>query len=302
MPSNRSLIIYLNRLSDLLVRRWRAPSITVPVSRKPSGKIPNVQTSGAWDLGSWDCRRSVRGMRTRRAEALRELSGRVVAAAAPRCGRTLRRSTHSLAPPTISRTKDNLPAPERLRVDRWMAAAAARSGGIAAAWIGAVRRRAARDARICSWRLANPYASLSLPVKLFEALLSAFRQDVTVKRYRDVGSHDGLLPALGKPGWTSRAPHCRVPTIGISMTASDAMCAALQLTNFWQDLKIDFDRGRIYLPEDERERHGATGTRSRRRQHHARMAARAVDGRRAHAAALRRGSIRLRRRQRTPSL
>ena len=39
--------------------------------------------------------------------------------------------------------------------------------------------------------------------------------------------------------------------------ASDAMCAALQLTNFWQDLKIDFDRGRIYLPEDERERYGA---------------------------------------------
>jgi phytoene/squalene synthetase len=35
------------------------------------------------------------------------------------------------------------------------------------------------------------------------------------------------------------------------------MCTALQLTNFWQDLKIDFDRGRMYLPQDERERHGA---------------------------------------------
>ncbi len=39
--------------------------------------------------------------------------------------------------------------------------------------------------------------------------------------------------------------------------ASDALCAALQLTNFWQDVKLDFDRGRIYLPEDERDRHGA---------------------------------------------
>jgi phytoene/squalene synthetase len=38
---------------------------------------------------------------------------------------------------------------------------------------------------------------------------------------------------------------------------SDAICTALQLTNFWQDLKIDFDRGRIYVPEDEMRTHGA---------------------------------------------
>ena len=38
---------------------------------------------------------------------------------------------------------------------------------------------------------------------------------------------------------------------------SDAICSALQLTNFWQDLKIDFDRGRIYLPAEEIRGHGA---------------------------------------------
>jgi phytoene/squalene synthetase len=38
---------------------------------------------------------------------------------------------------------------------------------------------------------------------------------------------------------------------------SDAICSALQLTNFWQDLKVDFDRGRIYLPADEIQQHGA---------------------------------------------
>ena len=38
---------------------------------------------------------------------------------------------------------------------------------------------------------------------------------------------------------------------------SDAICTALQLTNFWQDLKIDFDRGRLYVPEDEQRAHGA---------------------------------------------
>jgi phytoene/squalene synthetase len=32
--------------------------------------------------------------------------------------------------------------------------------------------------------------------------------------------------------------------------ASDAVCTALQLTNFWQDLAIDWSRGRLYVPEE----------------------------------------------------
>ena len=39
---------------------------------------------------------------------------------------------------------------------------------------------------------------------------------------------------------------------------SDATCTALQLTNFWQDIKRDFAVGRIYLPEDEMRRFGVT--------------------------------------------
>ena len=78
----------------------------------------------------------------------------------------------------------DLPAPERLRLlDGWERAPA-RSGGIAAAWI---RRRApaSRPRRQDLFlALGESIRSLSLPVKLFEALLSAFRQDVTVKRYR----------------------------------------------------------------------------------------------------------------------
>jgi phytoene synthase len=34
-------------------------------------------------------------------------------------------------------------------------------------------------------------------------------------------------------------------------TQSDAVCTALQLTNFWQDLSIDWRRGRVYLPHEE---------------------------------------------------
>ena len=104
--------------------------------------------------------------------------------------------------------------------------------------------------------LGETIRSLSLPVRLFEDLLSAFRQDVTVTRYRT---------------WDQMMDYCRRSANPVGRlvlriagydqpgldASSDAMCAALQLTNFWQDLTIDFDRGRIYLPADERERHGA---------------------------------------------
>ena len=38
---------------------------------------------------------------------------------------------------------------------------------------------------------------------------------------------------------------------------SDAICSALQLANFWQDFRIDFERGRVYLPQHEAQAHGA---------------------------------------------
>jgi len=104
--------------------------------------------------------------------------------------------------------------------------------------------------------LGESIRSLSLPMKYFEALLSAFRQDVTVTRYR---TWDDIMQYCQRSANPVGRLVLRIagyddPNLD---AASDAMCAALQLTNFWQDLKIDFDRGRIYLPEDERERHGA---------------------------------------------
>jgi phytoene synthase len=104
--------------------------------------------------------------------------------------------------------------------------------------------------------LGETIRSLSLPVALFEALLSAFRQDVTVKRYRTWDQMMQYCQRSANPvgRLVLHIAGYRDPNLD---AASDAMCAALQLTNFWQDLKIDFDRGRIYLPEDERERHGA---------------------------------------------
>jgi phytoene synthase len=95
-----------------------------------------------------------------------------------------------------------------------------------------------------------------LPVSLFEDLVGAFQQDVTSTRYASWGDLLDYCRRSANPvgrlvlriaGHRDRALDA----------ASDAVCTALQLTNFWQDLKIDADRGRIYLPADERQAHGA---------------------------------------------
>jgi squalene synthase HpnC len=86
--------------------------------------------------------------------------------------------------------------------------------------------------------------------------LSAFRQDVTVSRY-------ATWPALFDYCRRSANPVGRlVLRIGGSADndldkCSDAICTALQLTNFWQDVQSDWARGRIYLPREEMQAHGA---------------------------------------------
>jgi squalene synthase HpnC len=92
-----------------------------------------------------------------------------------------------------------------------------------------------------------------LPRSLFHDLLSAFRQDVTTTRYdtwpevfdycRRSANPIGRL-VLRVAGYDDPALDAR----------SDAVCTALQLTNFWQDLAIDWRRGRLYLPAEERTR------------------------------------------------
>jgi phytoene synthase len=97
----------------------------------------------------------------------------------------------------------------------------------------------------------------ALPIQLLEDLLSAFRQDVTVSRYAS---------------WNDLLDYCRRSANPVGRLVlriaghddpqldawSDAICTGLQLTNFWQDVKADFDRGRIYLPEEELHAHGAS--------------------------------------------
>ncbi len=100
-----------------------------------------------------------------------------------------------------------------------------------------------------------------LPVPLLGDLLDAFEQDVIKTRDR-VGYADQaeLLDYCRR----SANPVGRLllhlygvndPT---SLRQSDAICTALQLINFWQDLSVDIPRGRYYLPAQDCATHGVT--------------------------------------------
>jgi phytoene synthase len=95
----------------------------------------------------------------------------------------------------------------------------------------------------------------ALPLSLFNDLLDAFTQDVTQMRYRD-------FPQLADYCRRSANPigrlllHVFKRTSERELAQSDAVCTALQLINFWQDVPIDYAKGRIYLPQDEMARHG----------------------------------------------
>jgi hydroxysqualene synthase len=117
-------------------------------------------------------------------------------------------------------------------------------------------RRTAVDPDLIFLALAHTMKSCSLEVSLFEDLLSAFRQDTAVKRYAT---------------WEDVLDYCRRSANPVGRLvlriagyrdsdldrSSDALCTALQLTNFWQDLAVDWRRGRLYIPLAERDAAGA---------------------------------------------
>jgi len=98
--------------------------------------------------------------------------------------------------------------------------------------------------------LGDTIRRCQLPVPLLEDLLSAFRQDVTVHRY---GSWEQLLDYCRRSANPVGRLVLRIAGHQDARldAASDALCTALQLTNFWQDLAIDWGRGRLYVPLSE---------------------------------------------------
>jgi squalene synthase HpnC len=94
-----------------------------------------------------------------------------------------------------------------------------------------------------------------LPASLLRDLLSAFEQDVHNPPYRDRAELLDYCRRSANP-----VGRLLLSLYGVDDAAaacqSDAVCSALQLINFWQDLSRDLPRGRCYVPESDLQRHG----------------------------------------------
>ena len=113
----------------------------------------------------------------------------------------------------------------------------------------------ATPARPMFARLAGVVREFGLPLQPLRDLLSAFRQDVATTRYPD-------YPTLLDYCRRSADPvgHLMLALYGAvdarNLADSHAICTALQLINFWQDVAIDIGKGRIYLPQEDLDRFG----------------------------------------------
>jgi squalene synthase HpnC len=95
----------------------------------------------------------------------------------------------------------------------------------------------------------------ALPPQELHALLDAFEQDVRNPRYADRAELLHYCARSANPVGRVLLHLYRVGD-GLSLRQSDAICTALQLINFWQDLSVDLPRDRVYLPRAELQRHG----------------------------------------------
>jgi phytoene synthase len=90
-----------------------------------------------------------------------------------------------------------------------------------------------------------------LPTSLFYDLLSAFEQDIVKRRYANFTEVlDYCVRSANPVGRLVLLLHGYRDDQRFAW--SDAICTALQLANFWQDVAVDLIKDRIYLPEDER--------------------------------------------------
>jgi phytoene synthase len=97
-----------------------------------------------------------------------------------------------------------------------------------------------------------------LPLQPFRDLLDAFAQDVTKKRYADYAEVLDYCRRSANPVGRLLL-HLFKRTTESNLRQSDAICTALQLINFWQDVEIDYRKdNRVYLPQDEMARFGVS--------------------------------------------
>ncbi len=105
--------------------------------------------------------------------------------------------------------------------------------------------------------LAATVKELQLPEQLLRALLAAFKQDVVKRRYADFAEVLDYCRRSANPVgrlilrlFDYRDAHLD--------ELSDALCTALQLANFWQDVAVDRQKDRVYLPQADLQQFGVS--------------------------------------------
>ncbi|NOG97415.1 MAG: squalene synthase HpnC [Ignavibacteriae bacterium] len=93
----------------------------------------------------------------------------------------------------------------------------------------------------------NTVDLFNLSPKNFKDLLKAFRQDITKSRYHDFTELLNYCSNSANPVGRVILELNNIHDENL-LQYSDDICTALQLTNFWQDVSIDFEKDRIYLP------------------------------------------------------
>lgn len=105
--------------------------------------------------------------------------------------------------------------------------------------------------------LAETVRKCEIPKQTFVDLLTAFRQDQQVMRYQ---SFEDLLSYCRNSA--NPVGHLVLYVCGYRdeerQRLSNFTCTALQLANFWQDVSVDYGKGRIYLPLEDLRRFGVS--------------------------------------------
>ena len=96
-----------------------------------------------------------------------------------------------------------------------------------------------------------------LDLQPFYDLLSAFAQDVVKTRYQNFAELADYCRRSANPvGRILLQLYGETDTR--SLARSDGICTALQLINFWQDVAVDWRKGRVYIPQDDLAKFGVT--------------------------------------------
>ena len=103
--------------------------------------------------------------------------------------------------------------------------------------------------------LAETIRACAIPKEPFADLLVAFRQDQTISRYESMADVLGYCRYSANPVGRLVLYACGEVN-DENFRYSDATCSALQLANFWQDVRVDYRKGRVYLPQEDMRRFG----------------------------------------------